>query len=84
MKYSIGVFDSGFGGLTIMKELIKKLPQYDYIYLADTVRAPYGEKSKEVIYNFVKKSIDFLFNQNCWLIILASLIQPASLFQCFT
>lgn len=68
---SIGIFDSGFGGLTILKKVIQKLPQYNYIYLADTARAPYGNRSKETIYNFTKQAIDFLFSKNCELIILA-------------
>jgi len=67
----IGVFDSGFGGLTILKELVKKLPQYDYVYLGDNARAPYGGKSQDVIYNYTKEAVDFLFFQGCELIIIA-------------
>ena len=48
----IGVFDSGYGGLTILKEIVKVMPQYNYIYLGDNARAPYGSRSFEVIYNY--------------------------------
>lgn len=68
---SIGVFDSGVGGLDILKELVKAMPQYDYTYLADTARFPYGPRSQELIYDFVLQAVDFLFSQNCPLIILA-------------
>ncbi|MBU0722385.1 glutamate racemase [Patescibacteria group bacterium] len=68
---NIGVFDSGFGGLTMFKEFLKVLPDYDYIYLGDNARAPYGNKSDEVIYNYTKQAIDFLFKQDCELIIIA-------------
>lgn len=68
---SIGVFDSGIGGLTVLKKVFQKLPQYNYVYLADTARAPYGNRSKETIYNFTKQAVDFLFSKNCELIILA-------------
>jgi glutamate racemase len=68
---SIGVFDSGFGGLTILKEIVRKLPQYDYIYLGDTARVPYGNRSKETVYEFTKQAVSFLFKNNCELIILA-------------
>ncbi len=62
-KGSIGVFDSGFGGLNIFREIIKELPEYNYLYLGDTARAPYGSRSQEVILNFTKQAIDFLFVQ---------------------
>ncbi|MCR4329273.1 MAG: glutamate racemase [Candidatus Roizmanbacteria bacterium] len=68
---SIGVFDSGFGGLTVLKKILQKLPQYNYVYLADSARAPYGNRSKETIYTFTKQAVDFLFSKNCELIILA-------------
>lgn len=68
---SIGVFDSGFGGLSIMKGLIRKLPKYDFVYLGDTARVPYGNRSKEIIFEFTKQAIDFLFSKNCQMIILA-------------
>jgi len=67
----IGVFDSGLGGLTILRELLKCLPEYDYIYLGDNARVPYGGRSPEIVYEFTKKAIDFLFKKNCQLIILA-------------
>jgi len=67
----IGVFDSGFGGLTIFKEIEKRLSQYDYIYLGDNARTPYGNHSQKVIYEYTKQAIDYLFNQGCSLIILA-------------
>jgi glutamate racemase len=67
----IGVFDSGFGGLTVLKEFLRRLPDYDYIYLGDNARAPYGNKSAEVIYNYTKEAADFLFKQGCELVIIA-------------
>ncbi len=67
----LGVFDSGFGGLTILKELIKKLPQYNYVYLGDNARAPYGNKSEATVYDYTREAVDFLFKQGCQLIILA-------------
>ncbi len=67
----IGIFDSGFGGLTIFKELIKQLPQYNYIYLGDSARAPYGNRSQELIFEFTRQAVDYLFKQGCRLIILA-------------
>lgn len=70
-KCPIGIFDSGFGGLHIMKAIVKKLPQYDYVYLGDTARAPYGKKSQEEIYRHTCEAIDFLFSKNCNLIIIA-------------
>jgi len=70
-KKSIGVFDSGFGGLTILRGLVKELPEYDFIYLGDTARSPYGSRSEEVIYDFTRQAVDFLFEKNCDLVILA-------------
>jgi len=70
-KGSIGVFDSGFGGLEILREITKKLPQYHYIYLGDTARAPYGNRSQEEVYNFTKQAVDFLFKRGCDLIVIA-------------
>ena len=67
----IGVFDSGYGGLTVLNELIKKLPEYNYVYLGDNARAPYGNKSEKVIYNYTCAGVDYLFNKGCKLIILA-------------
>lgn len=67
----IGVFDSGLGGLTILKEFLKVLPEYDYIYLGDSARAPYGNKSQELIYNYTKEAVDFLFKKGCRIVIIA-------------
>lgn len=67
----IGVFDSGFGGLTVLKELLKKLPQYEYLYLGDNARAPYGEHSPEAILQFSREAVDFLFRKGCRLILVA-------------
>ncbi len=67
----IGVFDSGFGGIDILRGIAKELPAYNYLYLGDTARAPYGTRSKEVIYEFTKQAVDFLFANNCELIIFA-------------
>ncbi len=71
MQTPIGVFDSGYGGLTILKEITKRLPQYDYIYLGDNARAPYGNRSYETVYQYTLQSVDWLFKQNCPLIIVA-------------
>src|SRR3989339_927108 len=67
----IGVFDSGLGGLTILKALLKELPQYNYVYLGDNARVPYGNRSPETIYEFTKQAVEFLFKKNCKIIILA-------------
>ncbi len=67
----IGVFDSGLGGLTIFKGLLKELPDYNYIYLGDNARVPYGGRSDETIYRYTKQAVDFLFSQGCQLVILA-------------
>ena len=67
----IGVFDSGLGGLTVLKEFLHELPDYDYIYLGDTARVPYGNRSKDAIYKFSKQACDYLFDQGCELIIIA-------------
>jgi glutamate racemase len=67
----IGIFDSGFGGLAIFKDIAKLLPEYDYIYLGDSARAPYGCRSQEVVYKFTKDAVDFLFSKDCELIIVA-------------
>ena len=70
-KRMIGVFDSGFGGLTVLKGFLEALPDYDYIYLGDNARAPYGNKSAEVIYQYTEQAVDFLFKQGCELAIIA-------------
>ncbi len=68
---NIGIFDSGFGGLDILRGIVAKLPDYNYVYLGDTARTPYGTRSKEVVYEFTREAIDFLFKKNCELVILA-------------
>jgi len=68
---SIGIFDSGFGGLDIMRWIVKKLPEYDFVYLGDTARIPYGTRSLEVVHEFAKQAVDFLFAKNCGLIVIA-------------
>lgn len=67
----IGVFDSGYGGLTILKNIRERLPQYDYIYLGDNARAPYGTRSFDVVYRFTLEAVKYLFAQGCPLVILA-------------
>jgi glutamate racemase len=67
----IGVFDSGYGGLTILKEFINDLPQYDFIYLGDNARAPYGSRSFEVVYEYTLQAVNQLFEMGCRLVILA-------------
>jgi len=67
----IGVFDSGYGGLTVRKELVKTLPEYDFLYLGDNARTPYGTRSFEVVYEYTLQSVKYLFNQNCPLVIIA-------------
>lgn len=71
MTSTIGIFDSGFGGLTILKGIVSVLPQYNYVYLGDTARAPYGDRSQEIIYEFTKQGVKYLFDQGCELVILA-------------
>ncbi len=68
---SIGIFDSGFGGLTVMKEIVNKLPEYDYLYLGDNARSPYGNRSFETVYQYTLESVKWFFNQGCSLVILA-------------
>ncbi|HEV2478780.1 MAG TPA: glutamate racemase [Puia sp.] len=67
----IGVFDSGYGGLTVLKELVGQLPQYDYIYLGDNARAPYGNRSFETVYHYTLQCVRWLFDEGCPLVILA-------------
>lgn len=67
----IGVFDSGSGGLTILKEFIKILPEYDYVYLGDHARAPYGTRSFEVVYEYTLQAVKWFFEQGCELVIIA-------------
>lgn len=68
---AIGVFDSGYGGLTILKEIVKVLPMYDYVYLGDNARTPYGTRSFEVVYRYTKEAVRKLFEMGCPLVILA-------------
>mgnify|MGYP000112017564 CR=1 FL=1 len=67
----IGVFDSGYGGLTVLKELVKSLPDCDFLYLGDNARTPYGTRSFEVVYEYTLQAVKYLFSQNCHLVILA-------------
>jgi glutamate racemase len=71
MSSPIGIFDSGYGGLTVMKEIVKKLPQYDYIYLGDNARSPYGPRSFETVYKYTLQAVEWLFHKHCQLVILA-------------
>lgn len=67
----IGVFDSGYGGLTVLKEFVNILPKYDYVYLGDNARAPYGNRSFETVYRYTLECVKWFFSQNCSLIVLA-------------
>jgi glutamate racemase len=67
----IGVFDSGYGGLTVLKEIVKKLPAYDYLYLGDNARTPYGNRSFETVYEYTLQCVKWFFSQGCPLVILA-------------
>ncbi len=67
----VGVFDSGYGGLTILSEIRKALPGYDYIYLGDNARAPYGSRSFDIVYEFTLEAVTELFRRGCHLVILA-------------
>ncbi len=67
----VGVFDSGYGGLTILREMRKSMPQYDYLYLGDNARAPYGVRSFDVVYQFTLQAVKYLFGRGCPLVILA-------------
>lgn len=69
--HPIGVFDSGYGGLTVLAELQNRLPAYDFLYLGDNARAPYGTRSFETVYEFTLQAVSYLFEQNCELVILA-------------
>jgi len=69
--HPIGIFDSGYGGLTVMKEILKKLPQYDYLYLGDNARAPYGNRSFDTVYHYTLECIKWFFKNGCNLVILA-------------
>ena len=67
----IGVFDSGYGGLTVLKEFMAFLPEYDYIYLGDNARTPYGTRSFDVVYEYTLEAVKRLFDEGCYLVILA-------------
>lgn len=71
LKGPVGVFDSGYGGLTILKEIRRLMPQYSYLYLGDNARAPYGTRSFDVVYRFTLEAVSALFEQGCPLVILA-------------
>ena len=67
----IGIFDSGYGGLTIFDKIRQHMPAYDYLYLGDNARAPYGVRSFEVVYQFTRQAVSYLFQAGCQLVILA-------------
>ncbi len=67
----IGVFDSGLGGLIVLRALARELQEYDYVYLGDTARVPYGNRSEEAIHRFLVEAVDFLFREGCALVIVA-------------
>lgn len=67
----IGIFDSGYGGLTVFRSIADKLPQYDYLYLGDNARAPYGNRSFETVYEYTLQCVEWFFEQGCPLVILA-------------
>lgn len=67
----IGIFDSGLGGLQIMRGIVKTIPRYDYLYLGDTERVPYGNRSQQVIYEFARQGVDYLLRHGCALVIIA-------------
>ena len=71
MEHPIGIFDSGYGGLTVMKEIVRELPGYDYIYLGDNARTPYGTRSFETVYRYTWECVQWFFEQGCELVILA-------------
>jgi glutamate racemase len=67
----IGIFDSGYGGLTVLKSIVEKLPAYDFIYLGDNARAPYGNRSFETVYQYTREAVQWFFSRGCPLVILA-------------
>lgn len=67
----IGVFDSGYGGLTVLREIVQKLPRYDYIYLGDNARTPYGTRSFDTVYHYTLECVQHLFDRGCRLVVLA-------------
>ncbi|MGY4386017.1 glutamate racemase [Pedobacter sp. UYP24] len=68
---SIGIFDSGYGGLTVFKSIVEKLPDYNYVYMGDNARSPYGDHSFETVYEYTLECVEWLFSQGCPLVILA-------------
>lgn len=70
-QYPIGVFDSGIGGLTILRAFRDLMPQYDYLYLGDNARAPYGSRSFDTVYRYTLECVEWLFMQGCQLVVLA-------------
>lgn len=70
-SHPIGIFDSGFGGLTVFKAIRERLPQYDYLYLGDNARAPYGDRSSQIIYEYTLQAVEWMFRAGCPLLILA-------------
>ncbi len=69
--HPIGVFDSGYGGLTVLREIVRALPQYDYLYLGDNARSPYGPRSFETVYQYTLQCVRYLFGRGCRLVVLA-------------
>lgn len=67
----IGIFDSGYGGLTVMREIVNRLPEYDYIYLGDNARSPYGNRSFDTVYRYTLQCVEWFFSKGCPLVILA-------------
>lgn len=67
----IGVFDSGIGGLTVLRWFLKELPEYDYVYIGDNARAPYGNRSAETVYEYTRQEVEYLFNSGVQLVIVA-------------
>lgn len=71
MSAPIGIFDSGYGGLTILKEIQQEMPEYDFLYLGDNARTPYGNRSFDVVYQYTLEAVKHLFDNGCELVILA-------------
>lgn len=71
MMQPIGVFDSGYGGLTVLRSLVRELPAYDYLYMGDNARAPYGPRSYDTVYQYTLEAVQWFFKQGCELVILA-------------
>lgn len=70
-KKPIGIFDSGYGGLTVLKKIVEKMPQYDYIYLGDNARAPYGSRTFDTIHQYTLEAVNWFFKNDCALVVLA-------------